>query len=322
MIYFNRKACYELLYFRALSYRKTLVKSDAKKLNVYERGLVGEQIYDKMCDEAGHENFIIFRDVYLKIEGTVTQYDSIIVSDGSLIVNEIKNFKGVYSFNGNKWFVGGHEIGEDPNAQLKRAVSKLVKLRYLYNINFNTSGVLVFPNDEFVLNCNDAAVWDSVVMRSNLRRYIVELGKLQSSRSAEELAEIISSHVVENPFFKEVADFSELRKGVYCRSCGSFQMKKHKIHFECLSCSKKDTVHTIVLQAISDHNALFRGIPITRKRLTDLLGGVVSKITLFRFMNKYCDRIEGKSRGEYRFKYYDFDDAYENEERLWRYKDY
>ncbi|GEM_PF-3763073 len=90
MIISKRKTSKELLFYRALSFRDYLSEQEGKKLSVLERGYEGECIYDKVFEQTSGQTVLVFRDIYLKIEDSVAQYDSLIVSDGEITVNEIK----------------------------------------------------------------------------------------------------------------------------------------------------------------------------------------------------------------------------------------
>lgn len=322
MIILDRKVSYELLYLRALSKRMTLDAKSQRKLTVLEKGYAGEKLYDRIFDEVGHSNVYVLRDVYLKIEGSVTQYDSIIISDNEVVVNEIKNFTGNYSFSNNKWYLKNSELAEDPIAQLKRAMGKLVKLKYSHSLNFEVEGKVVFPNIEFLFHSPNDATWDMMVLRSSLRNYLNSFHNLKSGRRAEEIARAIASHSVENPYFNETADFSALKKGFYCRGCDSFNTNKTKFHIECLDCGQRDTIQTMVLQAINDYRALFRSVPLTAIGLYNFLDRKVSLHTLYRILNTYCSKHGSRYKSWFEFNYYDFDDAYSNAKRLWRYKDH
>ena len=68
-----RKLPEELLHYYALKHRSIQRANHLDKLRRLERGVEGERVYDMILDEAGHGNLYIFRDLYLLIEGSVTQ---------------------------------------------------------------------------------------------------------------------------------------------------------------------------------------------------------------------------------------------------------
>lgn len=320
MIIEERKIGKELLYYRALSRRMHLNKEAQKRLEIHERGYEGEVTYDKVYDGVLNHLYV-FRGVYLRVEDSTLQCDSLIISDNGFIVHEIKNYSGNYKYEGEKWFVRNFEISEDPLIQLKRTMTKLIKLKYANNLNFTIEGKIVFPNIDFSLSSAHDNIWDFTVMRNQLKRHLSSLKNYPVTHHAVELVEAIQSHIVEDTFFDKVADFDQLKKGVYCRSCGSFDVAKSNVHFKCNVCSHQDTIHTVILSAIAELNALFYNQPITRSKVWDILGRQVGRTTIINVLKKYCEVNGSGSNTTYRFKYYDFDEAYKSEVRLWRYKD-
>ena len=312
----------ELAYYRALKRRKALAAKEEKNLAVLEKGYGGEYEYDRMFDETGHGSVFVFRDIYLRIGGSVAQYDCLIVSDDGIVVNEIKNYSGLYRYDRGKWYIRGSQVSEDALAQLRRAVGKLVKLRYQVRGQFDITGKIVFPNIEFRLQTNDEELLENVVLRSGLRNYLLQFKNLYAGRATEEIAELIRAHIVLNPYFDKCADFDALRKGLYCGSCCGFELENRKYHLVCESCGSKETKETHIIRAISDYKALFLDEKLTKKRFLDFIDYKVSPRTVLRMLNKYCERTWNGAFTYYDFKYQNFEDAYVNSNRLWRYKDY
>lgn len=73
--------------------------------------------------------------------------------------------------------------------------------------------------------------------------------------------------------------------------------------------------------AIADLNTLLNKEKITRKQVWMLLNGQVGLSTITKVLRKYCNIQNRGAWASYQFKYYDFDDAYHSESRIWRYKD-
>ena len=322
MILFERFAGLELAYYRALKRRVTLSAIDARNLLAEEKGYAGECTYDRIFDEVGHDSVLVFRDIYLGIEGRAAQYDSLIVSNDGIVVNEIKNYSGNYRYDKGTWYIGKSPVSDDALSQLRRAVGKLVKLRYQVRGKFNISGKVIFPNIEFRLQSIDDELWDNVVLRSGLRSYLSQFQNMNAGRAAEDIAELIRNHIVPNTYFDKCADFSAVRKGLYCSECGGFELENRKYHLLCESCGSKETKETHIIRAISDYKALFLNEKLTKRKFQEFIDYQVSRKTVFRLLNKYCDRHMNGSGSYYTFKYRSFEDAYSQSERLWRYKDY
>lgn len=322
MIMSERYISGELAYYRALGFREKLGSLDARILTIHEKGFAGECEYDRVFDEVGHGSVLVFRDIYLRIEGRTAQYDCLIVSDEGIVVNEIKNYSGLYRYESGKWFIGKSEVSEDALSQLRRAVGRLVKMRYEVRGSFNVSGKIVFPNIEFRLQSGEEELWNNVVMRAGLRNYLMQFKNTYAGRAAEDIAEVIKKYIIPNPFLDKSADLDSLKKGLYCGECGGFELADRKYHLVCESCGSKETKETHIIRAISDYKALFLNEKLTKKRFLAFIDNKISSRTTIRMLNKYCDQNWNGAFTYYTFKYRDFYDAYRNSNRSWRYKDH
>src|SRR5699024_3318900 len=96
-----------------------------------------------------------------------------------------------------------------------------------------------------------------LVMRSELRDYLKTFKIEYAGRYAERIAEAVSSHIIDNPFFDKSVNFDSVRKGLYCGNCGGFEMIDNHFYMRCLDCGSREKKETHLLRAISDFRALF-----------------------------------------------------------------
>ncbi|MFC3900321.1 nuclease-related domain-containing protein [Aliicoccus persicus] len=321
MILTERKPSEELLYYRALSKRVDLSKNQQLKLKRLESGYEGECTYDEVY-ESIISHLPVFRDVYLEIEGSHVQCDALIVHDNGYLLHEIKNYNGEFHYNGNQWLLRGNEVSEDPIIQLERTRKKFIKLKYSNNVQFNIDGKVVFTHIDFSLELIDTPSTDKIILRNQLKRHLSSLKDLTYNDQSLNRVELIKNNIVANPFHNEKANFSDLKKGVYCRNCSSFNIQKSKFHFQCKNCLSKYTIHTIVLQAISDHKSLFNNREFIKKEIYDILNGSISMQTIYNVLKIYCTKQDKGRHTTYRFKYHDFDEAEKSVPKQFRYKDH
>ena len=276
-----------------------------------------------MFDKVGHGNLYIYRDIYLQIENSVTQYDTLIISESGIVVNEIKNFTGNYRVEDSTWTRSGSGlIPDDAASQLRRAVGKLIRLRNAVRFNFDVSGKLIFPNESFRLFSEEERVWNQVVLRADLRRYFGSFNNEYSGEYASKLAGIVERHIVPNPYLKLRVEFESVRHGLYCGGCGSFKLEKQQFHLLCMTCGSRESNETHLVRAMSDFKYLFGPLEMTSRRMMEFTGGMVNIRTLQRVMNKYCHVNKQGNSTQYIFKYYDFDEAMNEKSKFKRYKDY
>jgi len=311
MILTERKVPFELMYMRAFSRRVEMNSKDARTLSVLESGYEGEVHYDKVLEEIGHESLIVFRDIYVKAGDAVAQFDSIVIDGNSVTVNEIKNYSGIYSYNDGQWFSGKFEVTEDAISQLKRAMGKLKKIKYESKMDFDVSGKIIFPNLDLQFDCDDERARSLVVMRNQLKEYLKSFRSSGVSEQSKEIARVIYRKIIDNPYFDKSADITDLKRGLYCSSCGGFDLDIQKYYVYCRRCKCRESKESHIIRVFSDFQALFRHKKMTRQKLQLLLDDQVGELMLQRMLKKYCESCSTGAATYYKFKYYDYDEAVE-----------
>lgn len=305
----SRRKSSEQLSLGALSQRTVLTEQELLHLRRMENGYNGECLYDKIFTEVGHDDVLVYRDLYLKIGESVTQYDALVVNDGGVCVNEIKNYTGDYRVEKESWYRGKYHIADDPLVQLKRSLGKLIRLRDSARGRFKVSGKVVFVSDDFYLASDDSNIWDKVIVRTGLKRYLRQFKGRNIGESAKFISRLVENSEVENPYFNPRIDRERLRLGLYCGECGSFDLEKGRFHFDCTACWSRESNETHLLRAMSDYKFLFHGQDMTRNDLLDFIGGEIHYKTVHRFMAKHCFIEDKGNNTVYKFKYYDFEEA-------------
>lgn len=320
MIITERKVSFELMYMRAFCKRAEVSSKDARALSVLESGYQGEIHYDKVLEETGHESLIVFRDIYVKTGDAIAQFDSIIVEGNSVTINEIKNYSGFYSYIDGQWFSGKFEVTEDAISQLKRAMGKLKKIRYESNMNFDVSGKIIFPNLDLQFDCDDERARAMIVMRNQLKEYLKRFRSSGISEQSKEIARVIYKKIIDNPYFDKTADIADLKRGLYCTSCGGFDLDIQKYYVYCSRCKCRESKESHIIRAFCDFQSLFRHEKMTRQKLQELLDHQVSERMLQRMLKKYCETFSTGAAIYYKFKYYDYEEAVEKEPQNSKYQ--
>lgn len=318
----TRGKSHDLLFYETLKRRCELTSVEKSWFKTFQKGFEGECLYDEIFEDVGHDDVLVYRDLYLKLGKSVTQYDALVINDDGIIVNEIKNYTGEYKVEGGDWFRNGQRISEEPLAQLNRAVGKLIGLRNSVNGNFGISGKLIFVSDDFYLQTDDNSLWGKIVVRMNLRRYLREFRGGKISNKSQFIVRLLSENIVENPYIDNNVDEERLRKGIYCGQCGSFNLIKSRFHLVCSSCESKEVNETHLLRAMSDYQFLFYGKPMTRTAFMNFIGYSLTSRVVYRILLKHCYVNKKGNQTAYIFKYQNFEDAMGKPELFIKYKDH
>ena len=316
----DRNTTPELLHYRVLSKRMVLNFQDSRDLKIYESGYSGECLYDKLFDEAGHDNLYIFRDVYLAAGKSGAQYDSIIISGDAIIVNEIKNYSGEYYYKNGRLSKNNEVVPDNPFTQVDRAVGKLYRIFRDNRTAADITGKVIFPNDDFRLYSEDNSIWKNVIIRMDLKKYFRQFKDSYNTEKADRFVSLIRGHVTVNPYFNGSSDVARIRKGLYCGECGSFDLEKGRYHFRCMKCQVKESFETHFLRAVSDYKYIYFNQPMTCRLLMDFINNDISQRAVQRYLQKFCTVIRKGNQTQYKLNYYNFEHAIKDSKNQQRYK--
>ena len=317
----NRSAPPQLLHYRALNLRFTLNAEDKRELKIYENGFYGECLYDKILDEVGHNNLYVFRDIYLVAGKSGAQYDSLIISDDTITVNEIKNYSGEYHYKDGRFVRNNVVVPDNPFTQVDRAVGKLYRIFRNSKINVEIKRKVIFPNDDFRLYSEDASIWKNVVIRMDLKKYFRQFKDSYNTEKSGRLVSIIQEHFKDNPYFNGSSNVSQIRTGLYCGQCGSFDLEKGRFQLTCVKCGTIESNETHLLRAMSDHKFLYYNRPMTKRSVLELINYIFHENTVYRALQKHCYINKNGPCTSYTLKYYNFEAAIAETRKLQRYKD-
>lgn len=286
------------IYLEILGSRAELDRKEERSLEWYRSGYAGEQEYDAVLDEVGHGAMYVFRDIWLGIQDSKVQLDSLIVADNIMIVNEIKNYSGNYSYENGIWKVGNHQISEDPVSQVSTAANKLLRMRYDIDTRFEVHKEIMFVNPYFIFGPTDYKNAGMFIMRNRLKQYFRSLGNNTVGRSAKILAEEIAGRIIKNPHPVPETDAGRVRSGVNCYKCSSFDILKKRFCAECRSCGYVEPFERLVVRAVIEFSILFPDEAVTRRRIFEFLGGEVNYKKIQRHMKRYL-LLEGSGKNAY-----------------------
>ena len=284
----ERNKSNEHIYLETLSKRAILTQEEEKKLSRLNRGFEGEQLYDQIFDEVGHQNLNVFRDIWIQADKSLIQIDALIVTDETVFINEIKNYSGNYKYENNTWQIGKIQISDDPIIQSKRAISKLIKIFLENKINIKTDFNIIFPNPYFILSTDDNYCRLKTIKRELMKQYFRNIQQLTSWNNAERIVQIIQDHIVLEPKHTTNTDPSRLTPGRQCLKCTSFELTPKRYSTTCNICNHKSLNKDHVLSAIRDYSVLFPLENITARNILSFINNAVSKSTVKRYIQEIC----------------------------------
>lgn len=283
----NRSESEELRVLKALNPRMELAEKEKQYYFNLKKGFEGEVIFDGYLKRIVIQSFIL-NDLLFEQNHSHFQIDSLMISQSLTYLFEVKNFEGEYYFDGDTFRkINGTEV-KNPLLQLERNVSLLRQFFNSIGFKIPIEPYLVFVNPDFTLY--QAPLNRRIILPTNLNRFIHHINNQKSdlnyqhSRLSETL---LSSHLTKSPFSKiPLYEYAQLRKGVFCPSCGAVMEEYSGRDLMCKSCSVKENTKSALLRSVKEFNILNPQDKLSTNIIYEWCGGVFPKKTIRQVMKE------------------------------------
>lgn len=268
----------ELELLRSLRVHKKLAEEDENNFVSLEKGWLGEKQFDQLLLGLTNENLIL-NDLLLKVNNTLFQIDSLLITQKKIFIFEVKNYEGDYYIkDGRLHIMNGKEI-KNPLIQTSRSESLFRQLLQELRFNVPVESNVIFINPEFYLY--EAPVNGPYVFHAQLGRFLKKLDAGAASGVSGghiELAKKLASlHITKNPYSR-LPDYTyeELEKGIVCKSGCLFMEVINQNYLSCPICGESENKESAVLRAVKEFSLLFPDRKITTNDVMEWCG-VISK---------------------------------------------
>lgn len=261
-----------------LDKRSELNEADKRYLTNLQKGFTGEQLFDQLVKKVCNKEVIVLNDLLLVSKGTTFQVDTIIISSHTLYLFEIKNYSGKYVRNSDVLStIQGREIA-NPLIQLSRMKLFIHQLLKEWNSTCKIESHVVFINPSFSLY--NARVDDPILFPNQIEEYLEIINNKSRRLSGEQhnLANRIRKlEKTTIPMQKQLPyySFEELKKGLSCKNCGSFDLLITQRSCYCKTCYFKSSVAEVILDNIKEMQFLFPELKLTTTNVNEWCGQVV-----------------------------------------------
>jgi hypothetical protein len=293
---------FESLELRIMRYLFLRMKLTTKEVNRYfnlEKGYMGEQKFDVLLENL-RSDWLILNDLLLESNNTIFQIDSLLLSENSIYLIEIKNYEGDFYIENEGWYTLAKKEIKNPLDQLKKNESLLRRLLQDLGISASIESYLIFVNPEFHLY--DASINLPIIYPTQLNRYFKKLNEkppfLENGQSKFS-EKLMTLHLKDNPYSRvPVYSYDQLKKGSYCFSCHSFDVELQGDMMVCKNCNCHEDVESAILRIVEEITILFKDQKITTNVVKEWCGIIGSKKTIRRVLMKNFTLV-GSKRGCY-----------------------
>jgi ribosomal protein S27AE len=229
-----------------------------------EKGYHGEVMFDSLTETLQNDVFVL-NDLCLKINNSIFQIDTLIISQDKLFPIEVKNYEGDFYYESDRFqTVSKHEI-KNPLDQLKRSNSLLRQLLQNIGVHLPIEGYVIFINPEFTLYQSPLNI--PIIFPTQLNRFIKKLNQTPSKLNGQhkKLADqLISMHQNVSPYTKFPSyEYGHLKKGIICPACNSFMISIGERKVVCEKCGYEEEAESAILRSVEELKFLFPDKKIT-----------------------------------------------------------
>jgi hypothetical protein len=300
MLLRGRSETDELLVMRFLNIRMELNAKDKFHYLNLEKGYEGEVKFDQLLENLQEDRYII-NDLLLQVNNSYFQIDTLIISQGTIHLLDIKNYEGDCYLESDKLYAmtNGREY-KNPINQLNRSASLFRQLLQNLMLNYLLEASVIFINSEFTLY--QAPRDQPIIFPTQINRFLNDLNKTPSKLNDghRKLAQkLISLHQTKNPFsYVPEYNYDQLQKGFYCATCNSFMVSLNNKELVCEKCGGHEKIEHAILRNVGEFKLLFPDRKVTTQSIYEWCRVDLCKKTFCRILKKNYITF-GKTRSTY-----------------------
>lgn len=300
MLLKGRTESEELMSMRYLNKRMELTADERFRYLTLEKGYEGEVKFDRLA-ESLHEEIYIINDLLLKVNYSYFQIDTLLILQGIVYLLDVKNYQGDYYLEKDKLYAvaSGREY-KNPLDQLKRCSTLFTQLLQNLKLDYLFESSVIFINPDFTLY--QAPMDQPFIYPTQVNRFLNDINKTPSklNEGHKKLAHtLISLHQVKNPY-TELPEYryDDIKKGIYCNTCGSFHVSTKFNQLLCQDCGERESTEHAILRSVDEYKLLFPDQRITTDNIYNWCRLDIHKKTFCRVLKKNY-AVFGNTRSTY-----------------------
>lgn len=295
MIRKERTKSVTLQILESLYVRGSLDQKRTKEYYNQVKGLEGERAFDQMV-ESVVPNCYLLKNLTLKEHTSLAQIDALIVTGNSFHIFEIKNYTGEYTYKNDVMHSPTGLIIPSPTAQINKSSSLLHNIMLQSRFNFNIHAHVVFINPEFYLY--ELPFNKPFIFSYQLEKHLqsLNLGKANANMQDRVIRHVLKYNI-ENYRSSELPTYTyeDLRKGIYCPKCLSFNQTVRRLYKIC-ECGFKEEISEVIERSIKEFCILFPESKITVPKIYDWCGKSYNRKKILYHLKKNY-KMHGTNRG-------------------------
>lgn len=286
----TRKKSDQLKILESMNSRTQLSRSEEQYLLNLKKGFEGEELFDKLIDEHLGKEVIVIKDRLISCNGSTAQIDALIATGNTFYLYEVKNYEGEYmQLSGQFRRLKGQEF-ICPSIQLSRTEKVLQQLLNQWTESPEIRSFVIFVNPAFTLY--DAKISNPFILPAQIKGHFEKLknGQTQPSKSIMRIVNKLQHESTSGDKYRGTPQhyaYDEMRKGLLCSDCYSFNLKLSQRQAVCRDCGRKWKNDTLLLNHIDEVSLLFPEMKITTSLVYNWIDGKMIKRRIGRLLKNH-----------------------------------
>lgn len=282
-----------LVIMESLARRTTLSQKYSHYLNGLQKGFEGELAFDRMTEELGL-GCVVIKDLFLQPKmSNAFQIDALILIGEIIYLYEIKNYSGEYSYGPEMLLKKPDFELSNPLIQVQNTKNKLKIFLKEIGYPLEIKAYVAYVHPEFTLYY--APELETMILPTQLKSHFVEL-KIEIAsmiKPPKNFVKNLMMHKIDSPLFtQDIPEytFSDLKKGLVCEKCGSFELVNSRQNYHCCNCGLDNSLHSATVKNIREYQQLFPDYKLSTSMIYSWCNKTVSKKRIKRILNE----LDGK----------------------------
>lgn len=279
-----------------------------KRLYNLKKGFKGEYSVYQWFQEYSKQNIQIIDD-YWFYHGKNMQIDLLVLMDNRWLVVEVKNYHGNFEYRNNDCYLNGKLMSDNHFDQLAHRTKRLRHIAAELNSNIEVDSIMVFIDEHCEVSIQ-SEISTQVIQRHQLKFFIESWSKERNRNIQGQSMQNIISHLdkyrVASPYQPILLNDkklpNEIRKGIYCPDCLSYNTQATHRVIKCMNCGNKEYKKIAVHRLSSELRYIHYYQPekVTTHAIFELCGGRISKENIYRAMATKYTRVEKGPKSYYK----------------------
>ncbi|GEK88770.1 Nuclease-related domain-containing protein [Alkalibacterium putridalgicola] len=284
----KRKKSDQLKILESLNSRTHLAHAQQQYMINLQKGFEGEALFDKLIQNYLGTDRECLQDRLITYNGSTAQIDALILIGNTLNLYEVKNYEGEHQqLSGHFRRLKGQEF-ICPSIQLNRTEKVLRQILSQWTETFEVHSYVIFVNPAFTLY--DAKISDPFILPTQIRKHFEKLKKnqTQSSKECIRLINKLQSESRSGEKYRGTPQnyaYEDLRKGLICSNCHSFNLKLTQRQAICRDCGEQRKNDRLLLSHIDELTLLFPETKLTTALVYDWIDGKLIKRRIGRLLH-------------------------------------